>query len=205
MLQPAIHGILLALGLILPLGAQNVFVFNQGANQKTFSRALPVIITAGLCDTFLITIAILGVSLILISLPILQLIIYIIGFVFLIYMAWSLWKEQPSNVEHIAPMSPKKQVGFALSVSLLNPHAIMDTVGVIGTSASVYEGTNKVAFALATISVSWIWFILLAVLGKMLGTVDKTGKYIVMLNKISSVIVFIVSLIILKNIIQLLW
>ena len=32
MLQPLIHGLLLALG--LPLGAQNVFVFNQGANQK---------------------------------------------------------------------------------------------------------------------------------------------------------------------------
>ncbi|MCD0801134.1 amino acid transporter, partial [Staphylococcus aureus] len=30
MLQPIVHGVLLALGLILPLGAQNVFVFNQG-------------------------------------------------------------------------------------------------------------------------------------------------------------------------------
>ena len=50
MLQPLIHGLLLALGLILPL-AQNVFVFNQGANQKLV-KALPVIITAGLCDTF---------------------------------------------------------------------------------------------------------------------------------------------------------
>ena len=29
-----IHGLLLALGLILPLGAQNVFVFNQGANKN---------------------------------------------------------------------------------------------------------------------------------------------------------------------------
>lgn len=60
MLQPLIHGLLLALGLILPLGAQNVFVFNQGANQKKISKALPVIITTGLCDTFLIVIAILG-------------------------------------------------------------------------------------------------------------------------------------------------
>lgn len=34
MLQAVLHGILLALGLILPLGAQNVFVFNQGANHK---------------------------------------------------------------------------------------------------------------------------------------------------------------------------
>ncbi|KGJ25226.1 LysE family L-lysine exporter, partial [Staphylococcus epidermidis] len=104
---------------------------------KKISKALPVIITAGLCDTFLIVIAILGVSLILISMPTLQLFIYIIGFLFLMYMAWSLWTEKPSNIEEIEPMSAKKQILFALSVSLLNPHAIMDTVGVIGTSASV--------------------------------------------------------------------
>ncbi|MGC7723192.1 LysE/ArgO family amino acid transporter [Staphylococcus epidermidis] len=168
MLQPLIHGLLLALGLILPLGAQNVFVFNQGANQKKISKALPVIITAGLCDTFLIVIAILGVSLILISMP------------------------------------TKKQILFALSVSLLNPHAIMDTVGVIGTSASVYDGYDKVVFSLATISVSWIWFVFLAILGRITGKIDKSGKYIVILNKVSSVIVIIVGLIILKNIVGIL-
>lgn len=57
-------------------------------------NALPVVITAGLCDTFLIIIAILGVSLILMSLPVLQLFIYIVGLFFLLYMAWSLWKEK---------------------------------------------------------------------------------------------------------------
>lgn len=204
MLQPLIHGLLLALGLILPLGAQNVFVFNQGANQKKISKALPVIITAGLCDTFLIVIAILGVSLILISMPTLQLFIYIIGFLFLMYMAWSLWTEKPSNIEEIEPISAKKQILFALSVSLLNPHAIMDTVGVIGTSASVYDGYDKVVFSLATISVSWIWFVFLAILGRITGKIDKSGKYIVILNKVSSVIVIIVGLIILKNIVGIL-
>ncbi|MCG2133644.1 LysE family transporter [Staphylococcus epidermidis] len=204
MLQPLIHGLLLALGLILPLGAQNVFVFNQGANQKKISKALPVIITAGLCDTFLIVIAILGVSLILISMPTLQLFIYIIGFLFLMYMAWSLWTEKPSNIEEIEPMPAKKQILFALSVSLLNPHAIMDTVGVIGTRASVYDGYDKVVFSLATISVSWIWFVFLAILGRITGKIDKSGKYIVILNKVSSVIVIIVGLIILKNIVGIL-
>lgn len=204
MLQPLIHGLLLALGLILPLGAQNVFVFNQGANQKKISKALPVIITAGLCDTFLIVIAILGVSLILISMPTLQLFIYIIGFLFLMYMAWSLWTEKPSNIEEIEPMPAKKQILFALSVSLLNPHAIMDTVGVIGTSVSVYDGYDKVVFSLATISVSWIWFVFLAILGRITGKIDKSGKYIVILNKVSSVIVIIVGLIILKNIVGIL-
>ncbi|WP_256322848.1 LysE/ArgO family amino acid transporter [Staphylococcus sp. HMSC074D07] len=150
----------------------------------------------------------LGVSLILISMPTLQLFIYIIGFLFLMYMAWSLWTEKPSNIEEIEPMSAKKQILFALSVSLLNPHAIMDTVGVIGTSASVYDGYDKVVFSLATISVSWIWFVFLAILGritgKITGKIDKSGKYIVILNKVSSVIVIIVGLIILKNIVGIL-
>ena len=133
--------------------------------------------------------------------PTLQLFIYIIGFLFLMYMAWSLWTEKPSNIEEIEPISAKKQILFALSVSLLNPHAIMDTVGVIGTSASVYD---KVVFSLATISVSWIWFVFLAILGRITGKIDKSGKYIVILNKVSSVIVIIVGLIILKNIVGIL-
>lgn len=199
-----LHGFLLALGLILPLGAQNVFIFNQGANHKRISKTMPVIITAGLCDTLLIVLAILGVSLVLLSLPILQLIVYIIGFIFLIYMAISLWNEKPKNLEYQSPMSAKKQIGFAMSVSLLNPHAIMDTIGVIGTSASIYDGMDKWIFSISTIAVSWLWFILLAFLGKMIGSVDKTGKWIVYLNKLSSVIIVIVAIIILKSIIGLL-
>ena len=34
MVTAIIHGFILAIGLILPLGAQNVFIFNQGANQQ---------------------------------------------------------------------------------------------------------------------------------------------------------------------------
>lgn len=203
MLQAIIHGFILALGLILPLGAQNVFIFNQGANHKKLISTLPVIITAGLCDTFLIVIAILGVSLILMSLPVLQVVIYSIGFIFLLYMAWSLWNEKPAKLKNYDSMSARKQIGFALSVSLLNPHAIMDTVGVIGTSAALYSGTEKIFFSLSTIIVSWLWFILLALLGKALGSIDKTGKYIIILNKVSSIIVIIVSLVILKTLIDL--
>lgn len=43
MFEPFIHGALLAFGLILPLGIQNVFIFNQGATQSRFSKALPAV------------------------------------------------------------------------------------------------------------------------------------------------------------------
>lgn len=55
MLEAFIYGVILAFGLILPLGAQNVFVFNQGAIQKNYINALPTVITAALCDTLLIS------------------------------------------------------------------------------------------------------------------------------------------------------
>ncbi|MFC3419608.1 LysE/ArgO family amino acid transporter [Salinicoccus hispanicus] len=205
MFEAIVHGFILALGLILPLGAQNVFIFNQGANHQSFRMTLPVVITAGLCDTILITVAVLGISVILLSFPTLQLVLFIIGLAFLLYMAWSLWHEKPGNLDSHRTMGTLKQISFAFSVSILNPHAIMDIVGVIGTSATAYSGFDKVAFTLTTIVVSWIWFIGLAIAGKTVGRIDTSGKYLVMLNKVSSIIILIVAGIIVKNIIELIW
>lgn len=64
---------------------------------------------------------------------------------------------------------------FAMSVSLLNPHAILDTIGVIGTSSLGYTGADKLMFTVATMAVSWIWFFALAFAGKMVGAVDTYG------------------------------
>jgi hypothetical protein len=66
-MQSFLHGLILAFGLILPLGVQNLFVFNQGAAQPNFWRALPVVAAASLCDTVLILLAVQGVSLLLLK------------------------------------------------------------------------------------------------------------------------------------------
>ena len=205
MIEAILHDFLLALGLILPLGAQNIFVFNQGSTQPQLVKTLPVIITAGLCDTILISLAVLGVSLVLMSLPTLQLVIYIFGLIFLFYIAWTLWNEKTQNVKQDNSLSASKQISFALSVSLLNPHAVMDTIGVIGTSASAYVGYEKFAFTLTCISVSWIWFIFLALAGKSVGSLDKNGKLLIFVNKLSSIIIVIVALIIVQKIFMLLF
>lgn len=52
-MEPSIHGLILAFGLILPLGVQNLFIFSQGAIQVSLWNAMPAVITAGLCDTLL--------------------------------------------------------------------------------------------------------------------------------------------------------
>ncbi|AVM25024.1 LysE/ArgO family amino acid transporter [Bacillus pumilus] len=191
-----IHGIVLAFGLILPLGAQNVFVFQQGALQPRLYQALPVVITAALCDTFLIALAVIGVSVVVFTIPVLQMCLYLIGFCFLVYMGWSVWNTSSSTdaKEKQEFMPARKQILFACSVSLLNPHAILDTIGVIGTNSLQYSGTEKLAFTLACIIVSWLWFIGLALLGKMLGKLDTNGKWMNRINKASAVMIWLVAL-----------
>lgn len=194
MLAALLHGIALAFGLILPLGAQNVFVFNQGASQPHFKKAIPVIVTAALCDTLLILLAVLGVSVLVFAIPVLQNALFAVGLLFLLYMGWSIWKSTLSIVSaRRNPFILQKQILFALSVSLLNPHAILDTIGVIGTSSLSYTGVDKVVFAGATILVSWIWFFGLAVAGKTVGQIDSSGKIMRIINKISAIIIWTVA------------
>lgn len=192
MIEPFIHGFILALGLILPLGVQNVFIFNQGAVQPRYMNVLPAVITASLCDTLLISVSVLGVSLLILSSFWMKVILITGGVTFLVYMGWTTWNSKPTNQGNSDEnnFSLKKQVLFAASVSLLNPHAIMDTVGVIGTSSLQYQGEEKIIFAVTCITVSWIWFIGLSLAGRIIGKFDKSGKMLLILNKISALIMW---------------
>ncbi|PTX61782.1 L-lysine exporter family protein LysE/ArgO [Melghirimyces profundicolus] len=192
MTEAAVHGILLAFGLILPLGAQNVFVFNQGASQPTLLRAVPVILTAALCDTLLIVLAVLGVSLVLLTFPWLKLTLFGAGFLFLLYMGWTVWKSaaSPSPSQDGGPLTAKRQIAFALSVSLLNPHAILDTVGVIGTNSLQYDSPEKWVFTGACAAVSWLWFLGLAVTGRVIGRTDTKGNVLQAVNRLSALIIW---------------
>lgn len=202
MLTAFLHGFILSAGLILPPGAQNVFLINQGANHKKFIHALPAVITAGLSDTLLIILSVAGVSLIILSIPTLQLAMYIIGFLFLSYMAISLWFTKPETAEAPVKLTPYKQVAYALSVSLLNPHAILDTAGIIGTNSTAYTGSALVLFTFSCIAVSWIAFIILVLLGRLIENFDSNGKITGYINKISAVVIFIIACFILINIIK---
>ncbi|WP_312469668.1 LysE/ArgO family amino acid transporter [Neobacillus sp.] len=192
MVEAIFHGFILALGLILPLGVQNIFVFNQGAIQPKFVRALPVIITASICDTLLITLAVLGVSVVVLGSYWIKTALFVAGIFFLVYMGFVTWRSKSSTVnqEQSVLFTPGKQIAFAMSVSLLNPHAILDTVGVIGTSSLKYAGVEKIAFTAVCILVSWMWFTGLGMAGRITGKMDQSGGFLEIVNKISACIMW---------------
>lgn len=186
------HGFIFAFGLILPLGAQNIFIFNQGALQPRFLKNLPVIIVAGFCDTLLILLAVLGVSVVVLTITWFKYIMIVTGVIFLGYMGWVTWHSriiEDTDDEH-SSWTVKRQILFTFSVSLLNPHAIIDTIGVIGTTSVTYAGSAKVAFTLACILVSWLWFFILAISGRLVGKADSKGSLRRWLNRFSAVIMW---------------
>lgn len=192
-MQALIHGIILAIGLILPLGVQNVFIFNQGATHKKFIHACPAIITAGICDTILIFLAVTGVSVVVLNFEWLTILLFLFGFIFLTYMGFVMWRSDPvtnNDIESQNRFSPRRQITFAASVSLLNPHAILDTIGVIGTSSLTYTGYEKLIFTIACIVVSWIWFFFLAIIGRKVGQFGNSGMLLKRMNQISAIIIW---------------
>ncbi|PAQ15511.1 lysine transporter LysE [Bacillaceae bacterium SAOS 7] len=189
-MEAILHGIILAFGLILPLGVQNVFVFSQGATQPQLIRAFPATVTAALCDTLLILLAVFGLSVIVLQFEWLRLALMIAGILFLLYMGYVIWKSKPLTNETNKALSIRQQVTFALSVSLLNPHAILDTVGVIGTSALKYVGAEQAFFTIACITVSWIWFFGLTIAGTFMKQLDSTGNLMTIFNKCSALFIW---------------
>lgn len=201
-MEPIIHGVLLAFGLILPLGVQNIFVFTQGVTQPSLLRALPAVVTAAICDTVLIVLAILGLSLIVLQFEWLRIILLVAGILFLLYMGKVIWSSQAMNISGKEALPLKKQIVFALSVSFLNPHALLDTIGVIGTSAIKYSGQQLLFFTIACVLISWIWFFGLAVLGATLKKINIRSQLFVLFNKCSAIFIWGTAIYLLISMLQ---
>jgi L-lysine exporter family protein LysE/ArgO len=185
MLAAFLHGLVLAFGLIIPLGPQNVFVFTQGATHARYRDVVPVVAAAGVADSILILLGVLGVSAAVIAVPALKLALVALGVCFLLYAGWASWRALPAEDGEIAePLSLRRRVMLGLAFSLLNPHAILDTVGVLGPSALVYEGAARTAFAAATLGVSWLWFAGLALAGRVLESMTGLRR---VLGRVSAV------------------
>ena len=91
----------------------------------------------------------LGVSAVVLTVPWVKIVLGVIGVGFLLFIGWVTWRSEvheddATKLAHRWPV--RRQIVFALSVSLLNPHAILDTIGVIGTSSLAYaeRGTYRV-------------------------------------------------------------
>jgi L-lysine exporter family protein LysE/ArgO len=155
-------GLAIGLALIVPIGAQNVFVFGQGVSLG-MPRALWAVVGAGVCDTILIVLGAAGTSALLNSVPGLRPAMLVAGALFLIYLGVKSLRAKPTDFDEQAGVWSRGQVlRQTMAVSLLNPHAILDTVGVLGAAITAQAVGMRLPFAVGAVVASWTWFLVLA-------------------------------------------
>lgn len=188
MIHALFFGFVFALGLILPLGPQNMFIIQQGANKHHLLKISILVATAALCDTLLILLAVFGISVAVFKLAWVKYLMLVLGILFLAYLGWQSWRSQQHDAGKHKIVSLKKLVTFTLAVSLLNPAALIDTIVTIGSVSLTFTGHLRIDFTLGCIVTSWLWFILLAVCGSQL---QRMQWLYIRLPKISAIVMWL--------------
>ncbi|RUR09571.1 LysE/ArgO family amino acid transporter [Legionella septentrionalis] len=156
------NGLMLGLSLIMALGPQNIFLIRQGAQRK---HVLLAAVTCFLCDAVLVTGSVAGLHEILELHPALGVWMARIGAVFLFYygshaIKQALFSSSSVDMDEVISVSRKQIILMALGFSLLNPHAIIDSLLLIGGNSSRFPGHEQ-AFLLGVMTSSLLWFSLL--------------------------------------------
>ena len=153
-----VFGLLFGMATVLPVGVQSFVVLNQGLTVG-YPRVFFGIVTASCCDTLLIILGAVGVSAIL-NAPGSREALILVGVGFLLVMGVLALRASSDNEEVNSRMRPAAMVAQAAGVSLLNPHAILETVGILGAAIAAQAAESRVEFAAGVISASWVWFLM---------------------------------------------
>jgi L-lysine exporter family protein LysE/ArgO len=158
-------GISLGLALIVPIGPQNLYIINAGLALGVPRVFLATLATTA-CDAILISLGTLGAGIALTKFPGVHALLLAAGVLFLGYLAIQSFRATTESISIDAANVGNSRVMArrALGVSLLNPHAILDTTVAIGTAAAASEDiVGRVTFGLGAVTASLLWFIFLGV------------------------------------------
>ena len=175
-----LQGLLLGFSLIIAIGAQNLFVFNQGLIGK---YVMIVCLFCSLSDALLILIGYSGLYLIIENNVILQNFIILIGFLWL--LGYGVLKiregmsfDQESNLDiqisHTNNRNLYKTILAISGITWLNPHVYLDTVFLIGSISNSVQSEKQFSFLLGAISSSFLFFFFLGYMGFKIGPLIKS-------------------------------
>lgn len=158
-----LKGMGLGASLIVAIGTQNAFLLKQGLKRH---YVLTCIVVCLMCDALLISAGVAGMGSFIADNPSFLLWAKAGGATFLIAYglraAKSAWRPSALNASTAkAPDGYWAVIGAALAFSLLNPHAFLDTVILLGSIGGQHDGDGRIYFAGGAIMASALWFCLL--------------------------------------------
>jgi L-lysine exporter family protein LysE/ArgO len=154
------QGLVLSLGLIVAIGAQNAFVLRQGLRRE---HVAPVVLFCALADAVLITAGVLGMAQALGESPRLAKALALAGAAFLAWYGWQALRR----ARHASRLQTSKGgVGLsrgaamaqAAAFTLLNPHVYLDTVLLVGSIGAQQPAGLQGWFIAGSSIASLAWF-----------------------------------------------
>tara|TARA_B100000579_G_C22840902_1_gene861413 strand:+ start:1263 stop:1886 length:624 start_codon:yes stop_codon:yes gene_type:complete len=170
-------GFFTGMSLILAIGAQNIFVIEQGLKKEfvfwvclicAFSDLLLIFLGIFLFDYFNNFFN-----------PIVESVLNILLFVFLLHFVWVKIKSEKNKVKLSLKNKNNnflKTLYKTLGFTYLNPHVYSDTVFFLGNFSKNFLTYNKYLFGIGAVISSFIFFFTLGYLSKYLSNYLKNDK-----------------------------
>lgn len=155
-----VQGMVLGLGLIVAIGAQNAFVLRQGLRREHVGT---VVLFCAVADALLIIAGVFGMAQALGERPGLARAMALAGAAFLALYGWrALQRARQSSqltaAEGGAGLSRGAAMAQAAAFTLLNPHVYLDTVLLVGSIGAQQPDALRAWFAAGASTASLTWF-----------------------------------------------
>lgn len=155
-----LQGLVLSLGLIVAIGAQNAFVLRQGLRREHVGS---VVLFCALADAVLITAGVLGMAQALGRHPALAQAMALAGAAFLAWYGWQALlrarcASQLTASQDGAGLSQGAALAQAAAFTLLNPHVYLDTVLLVGSIGAQQPAGLQGWFVAGASIASLSWF-----------------------------------------------
>jgi len=191
-----VNGLLLGAGLIIAIGAQNLFVLRQGmARDQVFI----VCLLSSVIDASLILAGAIGLGSLIASMPWLVPwaswggALFLVGFGLLaVYRV--IWPKPLGLSENGAIVSSaRKAVMLTLAFGFLNPHVYLDTVILLGSIAASYDIDLRLYFVAGAILASFLWFFSVGYAARLLSPLLRTKTGARFLDALVATMMFLVA------------
>ena len=158
-----VQGLVLSLGLIVAIGAQNAFVLRQGLRREHVGS---VVLFCAVADAVLIMAGVMGMAQALGERPGLARALALGGAAFLAYYGWqALQRARQTNQLQASDGGAGLSLGAAMAqaaaFTLLNPHVYLDTVLLVGSIGAQQPADLRPWFVAGASTASLVWFGLL--------------------------------------------
>lgn len=184
-----IQGLTLGLAYVAPIGMQNLFVINSALTQPRW-RALLTALIVIFFDITLAMACFFGIGLIMQKYAAVQMAMLFIGGLVVVYIGVSLLKSSVRQIGSAQQMPLGKTVWAACVVTWFNAQAVIDGTMLLGAFKATMNHAQSLHFLFGVISASCLWFISLALIVSLAGSLI-TPRTLNLINKICGAVIII--------------